>query len=478
MRSAALVSVLVITAGLGCSLNPATNKPQLILTSQGQEQELGRKAAEEVEQTFGYVDDATIANYVSRVGQTVAAKAPEGQFQYQFRAVEMVEPNAFAIPGGFVYISVGLLALTNSEAELAGILGHEVGHVAARHGTSQASAQAPLRIITGIGAAATGIVSSSLGDFVSGVGSATTDALFAPYGRDQEREADELGQRFMGGAGYNPAALSTVLDSLHQYAVQNEQDDGPSFFSSHPATSERVETTRVRAQEISGSERASEKGRAAHLSKLNGLRLGEDPMHGVFLGTDFLQPAMGFTLRFPKGWKTANARDFVAARSDGALLVVTLAEGTDPMQAARAVEAQDKVDLKLRSQPIGGLAAARGEAVAEMEGRDAVLDVAWVAHGGVLYRVIGVSSVGNASDRTAVRRAIETFRPLTKSDRSRIRVERLRVVKTRGGETVASLAKRTGSRWSVRDLEVLNGVASGARLPAGEAVKIVREERY
>ena len=201
-------------------------------------------------------------------------------------------------------------------------------------------------------------------------------------------------------------------------------------------------------------------------------------MHGVFLGTDFLQPAMGFTLRFPKGWKTANARDFVAARSDGALLVVTLAEGTDPMQAARAVEAQDKVDLKLRSQPIGGLAAARGEAVAEMEGRDAVLDVAWVAHGGVLYLVIGVSSVGNASDRTAVRRAIETFRPLTKSDRSRIRVERLRVVKTRGGETVASLAKRTGSRWSVRDLEVLNGVASGARLPAGEAVKIVREERY
>ncbi len=479
MRLGVLVSFVVLAACVGCALNPATNKRQLILTSEAQEKELGRQAAKEVQESIGYVDDPRIADYVSRVGGTVSKGAPAGQFQYEFRVVEMEEPNAFAVPGGYVFVSRGLLALTNSEAELAGILGHEVGHVAARHGTNQASVQAPLRVVTGLGAAATGLVSNSLGDLVSGAGGAATDALFASYGRDQEREADQLGQRFMVSSGYDPAALSAALDSLHQYAVQHDQDDGPSFFSSHPSTPERVEATRRRATELSGGVRPSTASRAAHFAKLDGLRMGPDPDHGVFVGTEFLQPVMQFRMRFPAGWKTINGRDFVAAQSASSLMMVTLVDGTDPVKVGRAIESRDGLDLKLREKRIGSLAGARGEAKAKIEGREAVLDVAWIAHGGELYQVVGVSPVaGEPGERAAVLRAIESFRPLTANDRSRIRVVRLRITKARDGETMASVAARTGSRRSVRELEVLNGVSAGARLRAGQSVKFVREERY
>ncbi len=479
MRSVALVSLALTVACVGCSLNPATNKRQLILTSEAQEKELGRRATEEVEQAIGYVDDPRIAAYVSRVGETVAEGAPDGQFDYEFRVVEMEEPNAFAVPGGYVFVSRGLLALTNSEAELAGILGHEVGHVAARHGTNQASVQAPLRVVTGIGAAATGIISNSLGDLVSGMGGAATDALFSSYGRDQEREADQLGQRFMASTGYDPAALSSALDSLHQHSVQSGQDDGPSFFSSHPSTPERVDATRQRAAEFGGTARPSTASRSAHVAELDGLRMGPDPDHGVFLGAEFLQPAMDFRMRFPEGWETINGRDFVAAQSKTSLLIVSLVEGDDPMEAGRAVERRDGVDLKLRAAPIGTLSAARGEAKAKMEGRESILDVAWIAHGERLYQLVGVMPVsGGPSARRAVSKAVESFRPMTASDRARIPVERLRITAARGGETVAAIAARTGSARSVRELEVLNGVSPGVRLRAGESVKIVREERY
>lgn len=476
IRLSSLLLLLAFVAA--CAVNPATKKPQFVLTSEAQEAELGRKAAQQVQDSIGTLESGPVAGYVSQVGQTVAKKAPAGQFKYQFRVVERTEPNAFAVPGGYVYVSRGLLALTNDEGELAGILGHEVGHVAARHGTNQASVQAPLRIVTGLGAAATGIVSSSLGNAVSGLGGAATDALFSSYSRGQEREADELGQRFMSESGYDPAALSSALDSLHSYAVEEGQDDGPSFFSSHPSTPERVAATRERADILGGPRRAATQSRTAHLSRLNGMRVGPDPDHGVFVGSEFLQPAMNFRLRFPSGWETVNTPDLVGAKSKSSLLVVTLAEGDDPMKLGRAIEQRDGVDLKLRSVRIGTLPAVRGEAKARMEGRDAVLDIAWIKHGGQLYQVLGVTPLGASGERATVTQATESFRPLSGRDRGRIRVERMRITRARSGETMAAIKARTGSERTVRELEVLNGIPSGGRFQADESVKIVRLEPY
>ncbi len=479
MRRFALLALSIGLLVAGCTLNPATNKRQLVLTTESQEKELGRRATREIEQSIGVVSDPRIAAYVTKVGQKVATGAPAGQFDYEFRVVEMEEPNAFAVPGGYVFVSRGLLALTNTEAELAGILGHEVGHVAARHGTNQASVQAPLRIATGLGAAATGIVSSSLGDFVSGIGGAATDAVFASYGRDQEREADQLGQRFMATTGYDPAGLSSALDSLHRYALQHGQDDGPSFISSHPSTPERVDATRAAARELGAAAPPSSSSRSTHLAALDGLRMGEDPDHGVFVGTDFIQPAMGFTIRFPDGWEAANARDFVAAKSAEAFVLVTLVDAPGPMEAGRAIEQRDGVDLELEPTRIGGLPAARGRAKAKLGRNDAVLDVVWIEHGGLLYQMVGISPVSGAErDRASIDATMKSFRPATLADRKRIRVDRLRLVHARAGETIESVAKRTGSQGAAEELAVLNGVALNEPLRRGEAVKVIRREGY
>lgn len=450
-----------------------------MLTTESQEKELGRRATRQIEQSIGVVSDPRIAAYVTKVGRKVAAGAPAGQFDYEFRVVEMEEPNAFAVPGGYVFVSRGLLALTNSEAELAGILGHEVGHVAARHGTNQASVQAPLRIATGLGAAATGIVSSSLGDFVSGLGGAATDAVFSSYGRDQEREADQLGQRFMVTTGYDPAGLSFALDSLRRYAVQHGQDDGPSFFSSHPSTPERVDAIRAGARELGASVPPSSSSRSTHLAALDGLRMAEDPDHGVFVGTDFIQPAMGFTIRFPDGWEAANARDFVAAKSAQSFVLVTLVEAPGPMEAGHAIEQRDGIDLRLQSVRIGGLPAARGQAKAKIGSNDAVLDVVWIQHGEALYQIVGISPVEGADgDRASIDTTMKSFRPATPTDRTRIRVDRLRVVRARAGETIGSLAKRVGSQGTPEELAILNGVAPNEPLRRGEAMKVIRREAY
>ena len=476
VRFACLLVVLSVISG--CAVNPATNKRQFVLTSEAREAELGREAAAQVRESMGTIESGPVADYVSRVGQSVAAKAPAGQFTYQFRVVEMSEPNAFAVPGGYVFISRGLLALTNTEGELAGILGHEIGHVAARHGTNQASVQAPLRVVTGLSAAVTGIVSSSLGDSVSALGGAATDALFASYSRDQEREADELAQRFMSESAYDPVALSSALDSLHRHAVEAGQDDGPSFFSSHPSTRERIDRTRARARGLAGSRKASTQDRSAHVSRLDGLRLGPDPAHGVFVENEFLQPAMDFRFQFPTNWETVNGRDFVGATAESSLLVITLAEGDDPMMVGREIERRDGVDLKLRPIRIGGRPAARGEAQARTEDGAAILDVAWIEHDGQMYQVIGVSPAGSRDDRNSISRSMDSFRPLSARDRDRIRVERMRIVRARSNETMAQVKARTASTWEVRDLEVLNGIPSGRRFSAREKVKIVRLERY
>ncbi len=462
---------------LACAINPVTNRPQFVLTSRGQERALGERASREVERTFGFLEDPAIGAYVSQVGDRVAAETPESGFSYQFRVVEMDEPNAFALPGGYVFVSRGLLALTNSEAELAGILGHEIGHVAARHGTNQASVQAPMRIATGLGALATGFVSRSLGELVAGAGDRATEALFASYGREQEREADELGQRFMVAAGYDPAGLPEALDTLHRHAVLQGEDGRPGFFSSHPSTPERVAATRARAAAVPPASRVVPSPRAAHLHAIDGLRTGPDPAQGVFVGETFVQPELGFAIRFPPGWERSNARDFVAARTDSALLLVSLAgKGNDPMTVARAVTREDAFDGALRVGTIGTLPAVRTEVDARVDGRAAKLDLAWVASGGLVYQVLGASV--ESKDRRAVHVSTNSFRPADASDRAGIRVERLRLRKAAAGETVGAVAARARSRGEPAELEVLNGRPPGARLAAGEWVKILREERY
>ncbi len=476
----ALAALLALVAG-ACAFNRATGRPQLVLTSQAEEERIGEQAAAEVERSVGIVAAPELGAYVRAIGRRLAAHVPEGAPRArEFRVVDLAEPNAFALPGGHVFVSRGLLELANSEDELAGVLAHEIAHVAARHSANQAAVAAPLRVVAGIGALAAGIVSPALGAVVGSVGEVTGDLVLAPHSRSQEREADELGQRLVAAAGWDPAGLARLLATLGR-EERLAGGSGGGFLSTHPATEERVAAARSRARELRAAPaRRIAPDRAAFLRRIEGLVVGDDPRRGVLDGDRLLHPGLDFSIRLPPGWEVARGAGAVASRApDGSALLAVgvIGEGRDPLAAGRAFEREHRVSVRLEPARIGGLPAARGEAAMDTRGGVARLSLTWVAHAGRIYGMIGLSPL-EAPDalRQVLGRAVESFRPLRSDERRRIQVVRLRLVPARSGERVAEVARRAGSVWSPAAAAIANAVEEGDRLEAGWPVKLAFRE--
>jgi hypothetical protein len=250
-------------------------------------------------------------------------------------------------PPPAVYVSRGLLALVNAEDELAGVLGHETGHVVARHAAARMSAGAPLRVVTGIGALATGVVAPRLGRMVGGLGDVAGDLVLQQYGRQQEREADEIGQRLAAQAGWDPGGLPAFLRTLaREEQLTTGRVRRTAFLSSHPATPERIGDTEARARGLArGPGAPIAAGRDAVLARLEGLVVGPDPAAGFVADGRFVHPDLDLVVEFPEGWEIGNVAAFAEGTApDGAIRVaIQLAEGDDPMTAARTFAAASDV---------------------------------------------------------------------------------------------------------------------------------------
>jgi predicted Zn-dependent protease len=470
----------------GCARNPATGRPEVVFVSEAGERELGAEQARDIEEATGLVRDPELVAYVEAIGRRLVAQAPHRDLEYRFFVADMTEPNAFALPGGYIYVSRGLLALANAEDELAGVIGHEIAHVAARHAVQRVSRGAPLAIVTGIAGAATGIVLPGLGRMVSGAGQLAGSVILAPYSRDQERQADELGQEMAARAGWDPAGLSALLTTLErEEALQRKGPERRSFLAGHPSTPERVGTTSARAHTLTRIAVAPiARDRAAFLARLEGLVIGPDPATGVFDGQRFLHPDLDFTILFPAGWKTENHGDFVAGREPKgeALVLLQLAdEGNDPVAAARSFEKQSGGRLADAPETVavGGLRGAHATAVARTDDGRVALDLTWIAYDGRIYLVTGMTAPRRAADyRAAFSTVARGFRSLTAAERAGISAARLRVRRAEAGETVAALAARAGGVWSADEVAIANALDTGARLEVGWLVKVAPRERY
>ncbi len=475
------VLALAFAALAGCARNPATGRPEVVLVSSAQERKLGEEGAVEVERAMGLYRAPGLEAYLANIGARLAAASPRRDASYSFRVVDALEPNAFALPGGPTYVSRGLLALANREDEVACVFAHEVAHVAARHAVSRASAQAPFALAFGLPSAILRTATFGLaGNLIGSVGALASGLVLAPYSREQEREADQLGMEIAARAGWDPAAMAPILRALERDETLRRGGEmrRPGFFDSHPSLPSRVADAEKHA---AGLERATAApvaaSQAAFLEQLSGLLVGPDASQGAFVETRFLHPDLAFAIDFPRGWKTANSAEVVAAAEPKGEALVSLqlsVEGDDPLDGARADGVGENLFARIEQREQHGLRAAS----LALDAKDSRLELTWIALAGRVYRVAGVRDARAPVHDAALHTAAQSFRALSAADRAAIVEQRLALERARGGEDAAALVARTKSAWSAEQVAVANALEAGAPLEAGKLVKIAVELRY
>ena len=473
-------SALVLLAG--CAVNPVSGRPEFVVISSEQERALGAEQEVQFLDELGSSDHEATASWVEALGARLAVHSPRQDVTYRFHVVDLEVPNAFALPGGPVFVTRGLLALVRSEDELAGVIGHEIGHVAARHSVAQTTAATPLAIVFGVPAAIVGSVSKPLGTLVGLPGALVSGLALSAYGREQEYQADEVGAELALAAGFRPLALAEFLERLEREEALHR--DGPpplSFFASHPRTPDRTSRAREFAEELAPRQRPrSVADQNVALAHLDGLLVGPSPAQGVFVGDDFFQPGLGFAWRVPPGWQRENRTEAVvtmdpATGGRAAILLELAGDGDDPIATATAELSSEEHQRALHAFEVNGRPAAQLEIGS---GTDAAL-LTWLALGGRIYRIVGVYPLAEGQvRRQEIAAAVESLRPLTVEDRSRVRLERLRIRTARAEEPLDALLARSRSTWDAAQTRVINDLAEGTPLAKGARLKVVVAESW
>lgn len=487
-RHAATLLWLTLTFGLvACAADPGARRTRRVM-SEEDEIKLGAEAAQQVEQYMGFSGSAELNAYVDRIGQRLVKHSSRSHVVHEFHVVDMAEPNAFALPGGHIYVSRGILAIMNSEDELAAVLGHEIGHVAGRHSAKQQTKSRgwiPLQILAGIGGAAASVVSPDLGSAVAGMGQLPASLVLASYSRKQEKEADRLGQQYAAAEGWDPAALSATMDALtrEQELAGGRDPNQLSFFDSHPTTPERAREGREYASTLTAAPAARiAVDRNAFVHRLDGLVVGGAARAGVFLDQRFVHPEMDFALTFPESWKYENTPTAVVAYPESESAIVglqVLGEGDDPAAVADEIATQTELLDRSAVKKINGLPAVTANTRVVQDGQELALSLAWIAKDGLIYQVLGATTSAKWPEyRPTFEATAATFRRPSESELGAVRENRLRLVAANKGETVGALAKRAQSQWSVAKVAAANAMKANDKLAGGEAIKISKREPY
>ncbi len=467
--SAALLALALAAAA--CSTNPATGKKQLAMMGQGQEIEMGRQADQEISATMGLYPDEKTQAYVDRVGKALAAKSERPDLPWTFRVLDDPIVNAFALPGGYVYVTRGLMTHLTSEAELASVLGHEIGHITGRH-TVERLSKAQL---ASIGLAVGMILQPELRNY-GDLAQAGLGLLFLKYSRDDEREADSLGLRYLSGGSYDPREMVEVFDVLRRVSEQQKQGRVPGWMATHPTPEDRIQ--RISAEVAKLPAPGGDVARERYLQAMDGVVFGDNPREGYFRGTTFVHPELGFQLTFPQGWKPSNQKQAVGAISpqEDAVVVLTLSGRSSPEQAAREFFGQQGVQQgpALRAS-LGGLpAVANVFGVARQQQPSLQGIAAFVELGGKVYQLLGYTTQNrwNGYD-DLLSGAIGSFEQVTDRRLLDVQPKRVDVVTLPSAMTLEEFARRYPSTVDIETLAIINHVEGNERIPAGTEVKRV-----
>ncbi len=443
------------------------------LVSEDQEIEMGLQAANEVDNVMGLYDDPSLQAYVDSIGQAMAAVAERPELPWTFKIVDDPVINAFALPGGPVYLARGIMAHFNSEAEMASVLGHEIGHITARHSVEQISRAQLMQV----GLVATQVLVPELRPFGDALGGGL-GILFLKFGRDDESQSDELGFRYMTRLGYDPQGAVDMFRILERQRDVAEGGVVPEWQSTHPDPGNRVIAAqqRLASSQIEGGIVR----RDDYLRRLEGMKFGKDPAEGFFVESRFIHPDLRFQFVFPEGWTTLNAPSAVVAQSpeQDAVMQLTLAEGATPEEAAAAFFDQEGIRRTgARSRTVNGLPAVQG--TFQIETRQTTLDgqVLFVRHRDVTYRFMGYTlSSRMGTYAVTFERALESFAPMNEERWITLEPKRIEIVRVPDEMTVERFFQRYPSTVSLPTVILINGLEEGQVIQAGTLLKRVLGE--
>jgi predicted Zn-dependent protease len=437
----------------------------------------------------GPYDDPAIGAYVAGIAGRIAGQSGQPASSFTFTVLNSPVVNAFALPGGYVYITRGTLAIANNEAEAAGVLGHEIGHVIAHHSEKRYDKS----VFTNLGVAGASILGSiflgsGAGDLIGQVGQIGGGAYLAAFSRENELEADTIGVKLLSRVGYAPDAQAAFLQSLSDYsdlatkmAGQAGRDRMNDLFATHPGGPQRVREAMAAANEFPASPVYR---RDEYLDRINGMLYGDDPKEGVVRGTTFMHPDLRLSFSVPDGWRISNTSDAVIASGSGGKLQFDIEGDKRKLQSSRnALDYLTRLwvpNLRLSNAEaitVGGMPAATGSARVQMKSGGSA-DVRFVAVGfptdAILRFVIIAPAGGLSKIEPAMIRSVNTLKYLSEAEAKAIKPLRLKVVTVQPADTAEKFAEQLPfGRFKLEQFRVLNGLREGETLKPGERVKLV-----
>jgi len=477
MMKSSIRAFLPLVAGIAassCAVNPATGNNQIMLVSEAQEIAMGRQADAAVVQSIGVYADPGWQRYIQQFGARLAATSERPNLPWTFRVVDDPAVNAFAIPGGFVYVTRGLLAHLTSEAELASVVGHEIGHVTARHTAAAMSKQQLLGLGLALGSMANKQVAKYAGTANQALG-----ILYLKFSRDDESQADQLGLRYMRRGGYDPRQMPEVFRMLDRLGAA---DGGggrlPTWLATHPSPGNRVAAINGQIAALPQDFSGTSVNRDSYQRLLDGIVFGINPRQGYFTGSQFFHPDLRFQIAFPAGWALNNGAQAVIAVSPAKDAAIELAQAAEPSAdaAARAFLAQDGITSgsSARVTLAGGLAGISSPFAAAAEGGTVRGTVLFVEYGGAVYGIVGYAPEARWSTYQAAAEGAErSFRSLTDPAALSVQPRHVDIVTLVRTTTIAQLAQERPSPVSAATLALINQVDVQTPLASGRLVKWV-----
>jgi len=463
-----------------CATNPVTGKRQVVLMSEAQELAMGQEADPQIVAQFGLYEDAALQAFIQDKGKQMAAISHRPNITYHFKVIDSDVLNAFAVPGGYVYFTRGIMAHFNSEADFAGVLGHEIGHIAHRHTVEQQRNQmlGQLGLIAGM------IISPTIAQF----GQAASQGLglmLLKFGRDAERESDQLGVEYSTKIGYDARQMANFFQTLQRSSEAAGSDPLPNFLSTHPDPGDRLTTVTKLAREWQQKLNLTNPkvNREAYLKRIDGLIYGEDPKGGYRENNVFYHPVLKFQFPTPANWRYQNSPQQVALASpDGkAMMLLMLAQGTSLQQAAQGVlEKYKMTNRSYRELNVNGLNAAElyADQVPPQGQQGGVRTVSYlIQYGQLIYHMIGVAGPADfASYERTFLGTMQAFRELTDQAKINKKPDRVRIRTVKQATTLEQALRGYNTPQNkLQELAILNGMTLTERLSQGTLIKVIAQ---